>query len=536
MENLYVIELEINSPEHPQAPEGQESLTSRLLAHVARWIDPSDLDTHEANWLRRDGDRSVFRNSRHTQPSLIQWTSIESPQASATRIQVIDSLAEGAGKFYSIITVARLAETITYRHALAKESLDGILQPTRVEDLERPRLVRNILQDPALVCRSQGMIVDGRYQLVRDDNELNWVVALLEQERRPPVLVVDSVRRERIDFAKETAQRLAGLAHVYAIPSVSLLRRFNETYPEWTVPFSGARLLWPGRTHRNPTYLEHETDHRSVSGMLRLLAGVSVAARGFDSRWARANRYVQTHQSGLRAAEADRRIMEAQADADLETQVAVLKDELELERRDHHRTRQELDQFIEEFDAPDRAQQERELGSLRYQLRVAQEALDQLRRRSGIVDLDDAPALTSHDLEELADFLQRASDGAITFTSAARRAWIKSEYPHPARMQAALIALTKAAIEWRDVNGIIGQSRTEWMKTKYGLNVAYNDDGLVAAGKDDFSFEGRTWSRVPHLKLDDHVAPNEVGRVYFAEDPDGQRFIVDHVGLKLYGL
>ena len=103
-------------------------------------------------------------------------------------------------------------------------------------------------------------------------------------------------------------------------------------------------------------------------------------------------------------------------------------------------------------------------------------------------------------------------------------------------MQAALIALTKAAIEWRDVSGIIGQSRTEWMKNKYGLNVAYNDDGLVAAGKADFSFEGRTWSRVPHLKLDDHVAPNEVGRVYFAEDPDGQRFIIDHVGLKLYGL
>jgi hypothetical protein len=143
-------------------------------------------------------------------------------------------------------------------------------------------------------------------------------------------------------------------------------------------------------------------------------------------------------------------------------------------------------------DAPDRAQQERELGSLRDQLRVTQEALDQLRRRSGLVDHDDAPELKPHALDALADFLQSGSDGAVTFTSAAHRAWIKSGYPHPARMQAALIALTKAAIESRDANGIIGQSRTEWLKTKYGLNVAYNDDGLVAAGKADFSFEGRT--------------------------------------------
>jgi hypothetical protein len=53
---------------------------------------------------------------------------------------------------------------------------------------------------------------------------------------------------------------------------------------------------------------------------------------------------------------------------------------------------------------------------------------------------------------------------------------------------------------------------------------------------DEFNFDGKTFSRGPHLKLGDHTSPNEVGRVYFAMDSDGERFIVDHVGLKLYGL
>jgi hypothetical protein len=55
-------------------------------------------------------------------------------------------------------------------------------------------------------------------------------------------------------------------------------------------------------------------------------------------------------------------------------------------------------------------------------------------------------------------------------------------------------------------------------------------------GLDTFEFDGRTYSRLPHLKLGDYRSPNEVGRVYFAMDSDSERFIVDHVGLKLYGL
>jgi hypothetical protein len=76
----------------------------------------------------------------------------------------------------------------------------------------------------------------------------------------------------------------------------------------------------------------------------------------------------------------------------------------------------------------------------------------------------------------------------------------------------------------------------DWFKQEWALTLASTDKYMSKNGLDAFNFEGRPHSRLPHLKLGDHTSPNEVGRVYFAMDSDGERFIVDHVGLKLYGL
>lgn len=126
-----------------------------------------------------------------------------------------------------------------------------------------------------------------------------------------------------------------------------------------------------------------------------------------------------------------------------------------------------------------------------------------LLRRSGTISGDDAPELHPNDLTELADYLEKASSGAIVFTPAAKRSWGKSGYPYPARMRGALTALTEAAQEWRELHGAIGQSKADWMQVSFGLNVAYSDDGLVNDGKADFTFEaggpvgrGVTGSRV----------------------------------------
>ena len=38
------------------------------------------------------------------------------------------------------------------------------------------------------------------------------------------------------------------------------------------------------------------------------------------------------------------------------------------------------------------------------------------------------------------------------------------------------------------------------------------------------------YSREPHVKVDDYKKPVECGRIYFAQDNEGRRFIVNHIG------
>lgn len=74
----------------------------------------------------------------------------------------------------------------------------------------------------------------------------------------------------------------------------------------------------------------------------------------------------------------------------------------------------------------------------------------------------------------------------------------------------------------------------DWFKTRWGLTMAGTDKGLRQAKGNKFDLDGRKLVREPHLKLDDHVPSSEVGRVYFGLDTAGKRFVVDHVGTKLY--
>ncbi len=50
------------------------------------------------------------------------------------------------------------------------------------------------------------------------------------------------------------------------------------------------------------------------------------------------------------------------------------------------------------------------------------------------------------------------------------------------------------------------------------------DGTLKQKGAYEFDFDGNTYNREPHLKLDDSTWPSQVGRVYFAGDFDNRRF------------
>lgn len=133
--------------------------------------------------------------------------------------------------------------------------------------------------------------------------------------------------------------------------------------------------------------------------------------------------------------------------------------------------------------------------------------------------------------------IERMADptGALVCTESALRGWRDARYPDPARMLDALRRLEAAAMEWRSNNAEIGERLGPWIQNTTGLRYAGSDQELERRSLGSFSFEGRKWSRIPHIKIDDAKHSNQVGRIYFAIDSGGRRWIVDHVGQKLYG-
>jgi hypothetical protein len=77
----------------------------------------------------------------------------------------------------------------------------------------------------------------------------------------------------------------------------------------------------------------------------------------------------------------------------------------------------------------------------------------------------------------------------------------------------------------------VGKRLDEWIQENYHIDVALHDSDLAQFSA--FVYDGREYSREPHVKVDDYVDPASCGRIYFAYDSDGKRFIVDHIGLHL---
>lgn len=149
---------------------------------------------------------------------------------------------------------------------------------------------------------------------------------------------------------------------------------------------------------------------------------------------------------------------------------------------------------------------------------------------------DNPPAVAVID-DSVDAAIERLADptGPLVCTENALRAWRASRYPEPARMLDAIRRLERAATEWRDRNAEIGSRLGDWLQGSTGLRFAGSDQGLERASLETFAFEGRKWSRIPHIKVDDGKHSNQVGRIYFALDSENRRWIVDHIGQKLYG-
>ncbi len=147
-----------------------------------------------------------------------------------------------------------------------------------------------------------------------------------------------------------------------------------------------------------------------------------------------------------------------------------------------------------------------------------------IRDRIELDRLSREAVLTWHDVAEEVDQL----GPALVLTEQAREMLIDNEYPDPSRMRSHLVALGEVAKAWRAAQGDVGQRLGYWAHDEFGIEIALHGAGLQNT---NFDHEGVTHNCEPHVKVDDYKNPAECGRIYFAIDRGGERFIVCYVGL-----
>ncbi|MFG1627080.1 hypothetical protein [Kribbella sp. NPDC049227] len=524
MEILYVVELDVTSAKADQlAPE---QLRQRVLEHVAEWLSFEHAPLLSAASFGTNGSAMLHSKRDNRADTRVSWSTEGTADISAFVITVRTEITRsGRADFICLVTVFRDGDRTTVRLELGRESLDGVLAPAGIDFFRRPYLLVLLLRDPDLQCWSGPSRVDGRFDWVNPKHaEFVWE-AIAANGRLLPILLVDGSDDAGERLARKAAGELAGLAQVLAIDARSqrlLAERLMEI--DASIPLGGARLVWPDVLLRHPAFMADQA--RFAPGrLLRMLSSVSVTVRGINQLLRKASAAQRAARNEQLAAD----LAAAKSHGDLAQEVDAQAFVIE-----------ELKSEVEQYDSWFR-QVEEERDSYKAQAAQAaywkQEA-ERARQASGVrvTDWTEAPELDPADLADLATFLEKQSQGAIVFTREAHQAWKRDDYPKIDVMRDALLTLAKAAIEYRRLGCQLGMLPDDWFKQEWELNLASTDKYMSRNGLDTFAFDGKTHSRLPHLKLGDHTSPNEVGRVYFAMDSEGERFIVDHVGLKLYGL
>lgn len=531
MDPLYIVDLDVTAAEADQAARNSppSAAFDRLVGHVAAWLEADAPEPFTAEMLQRPGTAAhQLRRAGGLVERRLSWSRAGTEDIKVFQCTSIQDLTGPAdANFICEVTVYRDPDRTALRIEMGRQTVGGLLTPASVSYLRRPRLLVSVLRDPALLCRAEGQVVDGRFTWINAP-EAEALREALDATRRLPLLLIDGRRPAVQSFGRQAASHLAGLAQVVLVGGSAVVQLRDQLEElEAAIPDGGARLVWPASGLRSPDFADWQLRHeeRAISTLLKMVATASVAARGQNPYLRRAVDAARRQ----REAAFEHGLAEARAAGDASSEVAALTGrvaELREESEFYADAAQRLEDEVTELRAA-----KSEAQYWKAQALAAQQAAASPAGTSW----QDAPDLDPSDLTGLAEFLTKASDGAIVFTPAAVRGWKQSVYPHVERMGEALGVLARAAVEWRQSECQTGgMVIDDWFKIRWDLNMAGTDKGLRHVKGQRFTFEGADLSREPHLKLDDHVKPNEVGRVYFATDTANKRFVVDHVGTKLY--
>lgn len=533
MDTQYVVEFDCTTKQG-----GVDGVFNTIVDHACHWLN-RDLDsgTVAAAGVLESAGSVVDRRGRRK-----QWEPIISGTTQCLFLTIDQPLQNSeVAKFVTELTIYGDDDVVRLRVEMGRETA-GIMRPATIEELHKPQLLDRLCRERSLELRRRGQVVEDRWVPIATDFKARLLVEIVAELDRLPILVVDGDNPGAPLFGQLVSRELVGLVRVamvrnYLIPSL------NEELKNYgaQLPINGAVLVWPDAksVRRHPQYTQDDIErgwfanrdrrlNTLVGSLMRMLAPLSVVANGPNQLLAAARR-AQTEATRVQREEHLRaQIDAATAATTSEEKVTRLEELLESQQSENEQLWAEIAQ-LEQQNKADLARMAKD-----YALGYAQQGQPSVEHSSQGFDL--VPELDDDDLTALASYLSTASDGAIVFTESAYDSWRDNDYPYVDKMQAALVALARAATSYREAGGRTNVRFTDWMHDNFGVRMSSHDDALQETGLDTFEYENVTYSRIPHIKLDDNTTPDRVGRVYFAIDNANLRFIVDHVGLKLYGV
>jgi hypothetical protein len=526
---LYAVSFDIRSTQ-----EQPGHVYERLRGHLADWLSHGGrIPAPSVTEFDQDGQAVLVGKSPGHGDRTVSWTMAGDDLTRALRMTIHQPLSAGPAQFVTRVTVSQSAKGGGgLRIVMGREIPDGWIAPVQDPPLKRPNLLRAVLGDRKLEVRVLSQLATGRYERIREEGHAAVLLDSLALRTRLPILLVHPRDQAGWSAAADASGQLAGLAQVVTLNYVTAqaVRRAHE---QVAVPSGGARLVWPDLGLEHPAYSREEVSEALFveRRLMPSLAHLSVIARGSDTAWERA-RQASYRAGARRAAE---QLSRAQVAGDTTAELEALQKrvrQLEEDARSWEDMAQscmeERDKARDDAATTEALRQDRDYWKSQY--------LDLSKSGNGQTAVLDAwneiPALGA-DAVSTFKALTKASEEHIVFTTRAGRAWKDSRYPYPQEMTDQLIALAQAAMDLYANPGNIPRL-TQWFYDNHGLKYAPSDEKL-SKDKDKryFTFDGKRCDGLSHIKVRDAVSPNEVGRIYFALDSDGKRFIVNHVGLHL---
>lgn len=557
MQILYAVEVDAETT----APDGDAfSCHLAILEAVADWISyPAASQQVGASDLMIPGQFSLPSSRHPDQLRSAEWLVESAAGCQGTRLSVEEPVFVGDGLFRTEVTVVTIDETTTLRIILGRQAAENRLAPIPVQELHQPHVLRSLTFDPRLRLFIRGQQVDSRYEQAFGRDFGTAMVDVLSSATRLPVFFINRQDSMSYDIARNSARNLIGLTSVVLgdESAASVIR--EELGALYSIPRGGARLFWPNLELRHPEFTRDDLSALGLAGtrqrLMTLLSGVSVAARGRDTRWSellRRTRSTQAEALDQVAREAihdfQSRLAQLDPDAipaeDANSMAAVLAAAqgaiVGLQERLATET---SDRAFWEFEAQQYADEVAELT--RSTARLANErdtwkaaALGTSVETSPTHDpWTQIPILVWNDAGPTLEALVEASEGRIQFSDNAERSWNRIAYDDCSGMTEALVALARAA------HMLYSTSTTErtmprldeWFYTEFGIKVAMSDDTIEESKRlRYFHYEGEKYSQAPHVKVKDGVPPPECGRIHFALDSSRRYVVVNHIGTKLY--